>query len=65
MRYKLITLPKSTITMPVLTINQKGSITFPDSGLPSNSSDSYRLLLQNVADSSYTFILHDQIGCFN
>ena len=57
MRYKLVTLPKTTQKMPVINVTP-GSHTFQaTAGLSQN------LVLNantaNVADSSYTFILHD------
>ena len=57
MRYKLVTLPKTTQKMPVINVTP-GSHTFQaGAGLSQN------LVLNantaNVADSSYTFILHD------
>ena len=57
MRYKLVTLPKSTTTMPVLTINNENTLTFPDRQVPSNRDVSADT--QNATDSSYTFIIHD------
>ena len=57
MRYKLVTLPKSTTTMPVLTINNENTLTFPDRQIPSNRDVSADT--QNATDSSYTFIIHD------
>ena len=59
MRYKLVTLPKNTQKMPILTV-QPGTIHFtagaglvqpPITVAPSTA---------NVQDNSYTFILHDQ-----
>ena len=59
MRYKLVTLPKNTQKMPILTV-QPGTIHFtagaglvqpPVTVAPSTA---------NVQDNSYTFILHDQ-----
>ena len=57
MRYKLVTLPKSTTTMPVLTINNENTLTFPDRQIPSNRDVSADT--RNATDSSYTFIIHD------
>ena len=61
MRYKLVTLPKTTQRMPVINVTP-GSHTFPSSGRLTQN-----LVLNantgNVADSSYTFILHDISVC--
>ena len=54
MRYKLITLPKNTSKMPVIN-SSVSSITFNASAGVQQPA--------NVADSSYTFILHDQSVC--
>ena len=59
MRYKLVTLPKNTIKMPVISVTPS-SVTFaaadglgqPDAPITVNTN--------NVQDNSYTFILHDQ-----
>ena len=57
MRYKLVTLPKTTQKMPTINVTP-GSHSFPASGRLTQN-----LVLNantaNVADSSYTFILHD------
>ena len=57
MRYKLVTLPKTTQKMPVINVTP-ASHSFPASGRLTQN-----LVLNantaNVADSSYTFILHD------
>ncbi len=57
MRYKLVTLPKTTQKMPVINVTPASHI-FPASGRLTQN-----LVLNantaNVADSSYTFILHD------
>ena len=62
MRYKLITLPKNTIKMPVLTASV-GSITFNASAGLQQPAQIVSAVTANVADSSYTFILHDQSVC--
>ena len=59
MRYKLVTLPKNTQKMPVLNI-QPGSITFTAGGGLNQPKVTVTPTTANVADSSYTFILHDQ-----
>jgi hypothetical protein len=61
MRYKLVTLPKTTTKMPVLKLQGIGatSITF-DNQDSENQSATVGAVTNNVADSSYTFILHDQ-----
>ena len=61
MRYKLVTLPKSTSKMPTITIQgiTNETITFQD-----NSSGAQSAVVgahtETVTDSSYTFILHDR-----
>ena len=57
MRYKLVTLPKSTTRMPVLTIDGESTLSFPDRQPPSNRDISANT--SNAVDSSYTFIIHD------
>jgi len=57
MRYKLVTLTKSTIKMPVLTLNTEDTLTFPDRRIPTTRSVSAETSGTN--DTSYTFILHD------
>lgn len=59
MRYKLITLPKNTIKMPVIT-SSPASITFNSSAGLNQPQQIVTAVTANVADSSYTFILHDQ-----
>ncbi len=57
MRYKLVTLPKTTQKMPIINVTP-GSHTFTAAGRLTQN-----LVLNantaNVADSSYTYILHD------
>ena len=59
MRYKLVTLPKTTTKMPVLKVLGPDAITF-DNKDSENQSQKVGAITNNVADSSYTFILHDQ-----
>ena len=59
MRYKLITLPKNTIKMPIITASVS-SITFNASAGLQQPAQIVSAVTANVADSSYTFILHDQ-----
>jgi hypothetical protein len=59
MRYKLITLPKNTARMPVLTVNPNG-VTFAAAGGLNQPSIVVNATTANVSDNSYTFILHDQ-----
>ena len=59
MRYKLVTLPKNTQKMPVLNI-QPDSITFTAGGGLMQPKVTVSPTTANVADTSYTFILHDQ-----
>ena len=59
MRYKLVTLPKNTQKMPVLNI-QPDSITFTAGGGLMQPKVTVSPTTANVADASYTFILHDQ-----
>jgi len=59
MRYKLITLPKNTAKMPVITASVD-SITFGASAGLSQPAQIISAVTANVADSSYTFILHDR-----
>ena len=59
MRYKLVTLPKNTSKMPVLTLNP-GSVTFNAGGGLNQPSVTVAGITANVSDNSYTFILHDQ-----
>ena len=62
MRYKLITLPKNTIRMPVITASLT-SVTFNASAGLNQPPQILTAVTANVADSSYTFILHDQSVC--
>ena len=57
MRYKLVTLPKTTTRMPILTIDGESTLSFPDLQPPSNRIISVNT--SNAVDSSYTFIIHD------
>ena len=59
MRYKLVTLPKNTQKMPVLNI-QPDSRTFTAGGGLMQPKVTVSPTTANVADASYTFILHDQ-----
>ena len=59
MRYKLVTLPKNTQKMPVLSV-QPGSITFSAGGGLNQPNVTVNPTTANVADTSYTFILHNQ-----
>jgi len=59
MRYKLVTLPKNTQKMPVISI-QPESVTFTAGGGLNQPKITITPSTANVADSSYTFILHDQ-----
>ena len=59
MRYKLITLPKNTVKMPVITASTD-SITFSVTAGLSQPPQLVTAITSNVNDSSYTFILHDQ-----
>ena len=59
MRYKLITLPKNTQKMPVLSV-QPASINFTAGGGLKQPAGFVNPNTANVADNSYTFILHDQ-----
>ena len=61
MRYKLVTLPKNSIKMPI--VSELAAITFKiDDGLQGQS-PVVEPNTRNVNDSSYTFILHDQSVC--
>ena len=62
MRYKLITLPKNTSKMPVIT-SSPSSITFGASAGLTQPEQLVTAVTANVVDSSYTFILHDQSVC--
>ena len=57
MRYKLVTLPKNTIKMPIISI-APASVTFDSNGSPPFYDIS--ATTANVQDTSYTFILKDQ-----
>ena len=59
MRYKLVTLPKTTTKMPVLKVLGPDAITF-DNQDSENQSQKVGAITNNVTDSSFTFILHDQ-----
>ena len=59
MRYKLITLPKTTSKMPVVSLSVD-SITFDTAGGLGQPNRLVTATTANVTDSSYTFILHDQ-----
>ena len=59
MRYKLVTLPKTTTKMPVLRVQGPTAIIF-DNNRTLNQNSKVGASTDNVADSSYTFILHDQ-----
>ena len=57
MRYKLVTLPKNTIKMPIISI-APASVTFDANGLP--PIHDITVTTTNATDTSYTFILKDQ-----
>ena len=59
MRYKLVTLPKNTQKMPVISI-QPEAVTFTAGGGLNQPKITITPSTANVTDSSYTFILHDQ-----
>ena len=59
MRYKLMTLPKNTIKMPIVSVSID-SITFNASEGVNQPARLVTATTANVTDSSYTFILHDQ-----
>mgnify|MGYP003110305418 FL=1 len=59
MRYRLVTLPKSTSRMPFLTLNP-ASVTFSAGGGLNQPPVIINGTTSNVDDNSYTFILHDQ-----
>ena len=59
MRYKLVTLPKNTQKMPVISI-QPEAVTFAAGGGLNQPKITITPSTANVSDSSYTFILHDQ-----
>ena len=62
MRYKLITLPKNTSKMPIVSVSID-SITFNASEGINQPARLVTATTANVTDSSYTFILHDQSVC--
>jgi len=62
MRYKLMTLPKNTIKMPIVSVSID-SITFNASEGINQPARLVTATTANVTDSSYTFILHDQSVC--
>ena len=62
MRYKLVTLPKNTIKMPVIT-SSPTSVTFTVAGGLNQPASIVTAVTANVPDISYTFILHDQSVC--
>ena len=59
MRYKLVTLPKNTIKMPVLNVSP-GSITFTEPAGMGNTGFVVAATTTNATDSSYTYILKDR-----
>ena len=59
MRYKLMTLPKNTIKMPIVSVSID-SITFNASEGVNQPARLVTATTANMTDSSYTFILHDQ-----
>ena len=59
MRYKLMTLPKNTSKMPIVSVSID-SITFNASEGVNQPARLVSATTANVTDSSYTFILHDQ-----
>ena len=59
MRYKLVTLPKNTQKMPVISI-QPASVRFTAGGGLNQPAIVVNPTTANVTDQSYTFILHDQ-----
>ena len=59
MRYKLITLPKNTIKMPVISVTPS-SITFAVKDGLGQPDATVTVVTTNVTDNSYTFVLHDQ-----
>tara|TARA_R100000030_G_scaffold100978_1_gene95583 strand:- start:2386 stop:3054 length:669 start_codon:yes stop_codon:yes gene_type:complete len=62
MRYKLVTLPKNTVRMPVINVTP-GSVIFSAAGGLGQPAPTINVNTINVADSSYTFILHNQSIC--
>ena len=60
MRYKLVTLPKNTVKMPILSVSPNQGIVFETStGLGANP-ETVGGTTTNATDTSYTFILKDQ-----
>lgn len=59
MRYKLVTLPKNTQKMPVITV-QPATVHFTKGAGLAQPPVTVNPSTANVADNSYTFILHDQ-----
>ena len=59
MRYKLVTLPKNTRKMPILTV-QPSSITFTEAGGISQNAPIVGVSTANATDNTYTFIMKDQ-----
>jgi hypothetical protein len=59
MRYKLVTLPKSTRKMPIISV-QPESVTFNAGGGLNQPATVITPTTANVSDTSYTFILHNQ-----
>jgi len=62
MRYKLVTLPKTSIRMPVISISP-AAVTFSVIGGLGQVSPTIEPSTSFVDDTSYTFILHDQSVC--
>tara|TARA_R110000796_G_scaffold195148_1_gene311671 strand:- start:4442 stop:5116 length:675 start_codon:yes stop_codon:yes gene_type:complete len=59
MRYKLVTLPKNSIRMPIVSISP-GSIAFAVGGGLTQVSPTVEPNTSGATDSSYTFILHNR-----
>ena len=60
MRYKLVTLPKTTQVMPIIGVSP-ASVTFPAGGGGINSTGVVVVgTTDNATDNSYTFILHNK-----
>tara|TARA_R110001592_G_scaffold213000_3_gene465671 strand:+ start:4847 stop:5521 length:675 start_codon:yes stop_codon:yes gene_type:complete len=62
MRYKLVTLPKNSVRMPVVSISP-ASVTFGANQGLNQVQPTIEPSTANVEDSTYTFILHDQSVC--
>ena len=62
MRYKLVTLPKNSLRMPVVTVSPL-SVTFNTAGGLAQVSPTVEPSTSTITDTSYTFILHDQSVC--